>query len=985
MIHQPLKYVPVRLPGGSRSLRVVLLFALIPVVSPGSFLPFAEGQTTSPESAQQKEAQKENRYRPSGGPIVPGLRHTSPETAGELLLGQLQCTACHDVSEQAEDRLMPRKAPSLKQIGARVTPAYIRSFLKQPHKTKPGTPMPDLLHDLPEEKQKAYVNELTSFLVSRGGPVQREKQDVDVGDVRRGKHLYHKTGCVVCHQPFSPPHQFRSGNMSGSRSVSKDPTASIPLPDLPEKTTLDRLTTFLNNPLNTHPSGRMPIMKLNTKEARQVASYLYTKDRLSAEDREPRTGLRYTYYHGKWEKLPDFTSLSPVKKGFTDSIRIDMNKRSTNFAIHFSGSMNVSESGPHTFFINSDDGTILWIDGRRIVDNDGIHASKEKSGTIKLSPGPHRIRLGYFQRSGGTALEVDWKGPSTDGDKQPLSNAPLRAFEVVSLPPPDNSDKPSTLKSSLIRKGKKRFTSLGCAECHQSQNTGRAQRNTPDLASLDPSGAGCLNEEVPEQLPDYHLTDNQRRLLRDTLRAYEGKPLSPNEEVHRTLATFNCYACHERNNRGGPEPARQSYFTTTEHGDFGSEARFPPHLNRAGAKLSDEGLRRILIDGEGVRPYMSTHMPRFGKQNVGHLLEAFPEADRGSFQPVDVNPSAELIKAGRKLVGNNGLGCITCHRWQGYPSTGMSALDIGTVTKRLRPEWFFAYLKDPQALRPGTRMPGFWTGSRNPAPDVLNGNTRRQMAAIWSFLSQGDDVGLPAGIQRSETEKYKLVPAQKPIVYRSFLKGVGVDAITVGFPEQTHVAFDALGVRLARAWQGEFLSVKADWHARGGKSFNKIPGRNVISFPPAPAFAMLEEPDAPWPEYNPKGKQKPEHFEFDGYRLTSDRTPIFQYRFRSLDISEKPEARVALDRANLHRSLDITSPEPVNQVWFRVFVAPEIEQMSEHTFRTGSDVEISIKSNSSITPKIRDAGETAELLVPVKLQKTDSNTFSLTLDIGMRW
>jgi cytochrome c2 len=93
---------------------------------------------------------------------------------GQLLLGELGCVACHQAGMVA-DHLTVKQAPRLAEVGARITPAYLRAFLAAPHKVKPGTPMPDVLHGLDGEKHAAAVENLVHFLAAQGGPLERTR------------------------------------------------------------------------------------------------------------------------------------------------------------------------------------------------------------------------------------------------------------------------------------------------------------------------------------------------------------------------------------------------------------------------------------------------------------------------------------------------------------------------------------------------------------------------------------------------------------------------------------------------------------------------------------------------------------------------------------------------------------------------------------------------------------------------------------------
>ena len=68
-----------------------------------------------------------------------------------------------------------------------------------------------------------------------------------------------------------------------------------------------------------------------------------------------------------------------------------------NFAIRLRGQIFVNSTGRYSFALNADDGAQLYIDGLLVVDNDGIHQTKYRRGTIALSMGLHTVEIRYFQ------------------------------------------------------------------------------------------------------------------------------------------------------------------------------------------------------------------------------------------------------------------------------------------------------------------------------------------------------------------------------------------------------------------------------------------------------------------------------------------------------------------------------------------------------------------------------------------------------------
>ena len=82
-----------------------------------------------------------------------------------------------------------------------------------------------------------------------------------------------------------------------------------------------------------------------------------------------------------------------------------------NFAARYEGSFVVGQNGRYTFSLNSDDGSELYINGVKIVDNDGLHGNVRLDGSVDLAAGVHDIDVRYFEAGGGATLDLDWAGP----------------------------------------------------------------------------------------------------------------------------------------------------------------------------------------------------------------------------------------------------------------------------------------------------------------------------------------------------------------------------------------------------------------------------------------------------------------------------------------------------------------------------------------------------------------------------------------------
>ncbi len=57
----------------------------------------------------------------------------------------------------------------------------------------------------------------------------------------------------------------------------------------------------------------------------------------------------------------------------------------------------------------SDDGSRLFIDGKQVVDNGGVHAMEESSGTVQLTAGDHALKVEFFEKDLDAGCKFSWK------------------------------------------------------------------------------------------------------------------------------------------------------------------------------------------------------------------------------------------------------------------------------------------------------------------------------------------------------------------------------------------------------------------------------------------------------------------------------------------------------------------------------------------------------------------------------------------------
>jgi hypothetical protein len=140
-------------------------------------------------------------------------------------------------------------------------------------------------------------------------------------------------------------------------------------------------------------------------------------------------GLAYAYYEGKFNRLPDFDTLTPMASGIATCPELTLRKREVNYALRFVGFIDIPITGVYALSLASDDGSRFMLDGKTIIDEDGVHAMNSQEVSIALQAGKHACTIQYFQGGGDQGLEVTWAGP---GMRREL--IPATAFSSVKNP-----------------------------------------------------------------------------------------------------------------------------------------------------------------------------------------------------------------------------------------------------------------------------------------------------------------------------------------------------------------------------------------------------------------------------------------------------------------------------------------------------------------------------------------------------------------------
>jgi len=277
-----------------------------------------------------------------------------------------------------------------------------------------------------------------------------------------------------------------------------------------------------------------------------------------------------------------------------------------------------------------------------------------------------------------------------------------------------------------IQLGSRLFTDKGCASCHIVGSAAPQKDFGPDLSALggkDLSQLSFGDSKIPRNLiayiqakitnpmsvnaaarmPRYRLAPADLDAVTTALLSMTGPPSTsalqkltvprtsaefrPAGEFARIYERYKCYVCHQFNGFGGT---------------------LAPDLSFEGSRAQRPWLISFLKNPQTLRPTLIFRMPQFNMTDheaevlanyIGPVLQS-PAADPS--QP-DAKPfTAENVALGKQLYEVK-YQCQSCHT---IGSTGgYVGPNLNNAGNWLTPAWIEAWLRNPQALVPGTIEP----------------------------------------------------------------------------------------------------------------------------------------------------------------------------------------------------------------------------------------------------------------------------------------
>lgn len=133
-------------------------------------------------------------------------------------------------------------------------------------------------------------------------------------------------------------------------------------------------------------------------------------------------GLKCVWHEGIFSKCNEIESVPAIETYHVEHILIPEGVGGKRGLV-YTGFIKVDKDDIYTFILGSDDGSMLYINDDRVVDNDGAHGPVTLSGQKALSAGYHEIKLYYFDRNNGGFIDLELQ--DSEGNNIELSGERL--------------------------------------------------------------------------------------------------------------------------------------------------------------------------------------------------------------------------------------------------------------------------------------------------------------------------------------------------------------------------------------------------------------------------------------------------------------------------------------------------------------------------------------------------------------------------------
>jgi mono/diheme cytochrome c family protein len=179
------------------------------------------------------------------------------------------CYACHKTRGFEGLR---KPGPILTKIDSKLTPEWVKTWIRNPRAVKPTTWMPRVWYNSnsssPEDavRNEVEIEAAVAYLFANSDPHQLPVANPPRGDAARGQELVRSVGCLGCHvldeksRPEAGPHR----------------TFGQPLQNIGNKTSYAWLYNWVRDPGHYSAGTYMPDLRLTDAQVADVATFLST-------------------------------------------------------------------------------------------------------------------------------------------------------------------------------------------------------------------------------------------------------------------------------------------------------------------------------------------------------------------------------------------------------------------------------------------------------------------------------------------------------------------------------------------------------------------------------------------------------------------------------------------------------------------------------------------------------------------------------------
>jgi mono/diheme cytochrome c family protein len=252
-------------------------------------------------------------------------------------------------------------------------------------------------------------------------------------------------------------------------------------------------------------------------------------------------------------------------------------------------------------------------------------------------------------------------------------------------------------------------------------------------------------DAIVQRMPSFMLSDTEAFALSVFLRSLRKDYIAPKWSMAMTAVQHNldsgrffvhwnnCIGCHKVENTGGWVAER----IKAVEGVADAQYLAPPIITHEGRKVQERWLYAFLRAPAPIRPWLKIRMPTFGFTDSMYAVvqNYFLAIAGGTYREqnyAEYKPDPLNLAGGQELFTK--FQCIKCHQMGKVTDPTSLAPDLRLANGRLKPDYITIWLRDPNALAPGTRMPAFFPEGQSPSPDILGGDAARQMRALRDIV-----------------------------------------------------------------------------------------------------------------------------------------------------------------------------------------------------------------------------------------------------------